>query len=174
MASTIRRQSRKQLESTAYHEAGHAVAALALGRGVKCVSIVPGEEILGHCAHHKLRSFQPDIHTNGRTLRRIEQSILILLAGGEAEAKFRGRHNHIGAERDYQDAIDLAMCVFGSEEETEAYLRWLLIRARNLITSLVNWPIVEHVAAELLARKTLNGREMREEYQIAREKLFSG
>jgi hypothetical protein len=65
------------------------------------------------------------------------------------------------------------MYACGSEEETEAYLRWLLIRARNLITSLVNWPIVEHVAAELLARKTLNGREMREEYRIGMDKLLS-
>ena len=45
------RQKRKQaLEATAYHEAGHAVAQLFLGLGLKRVTIVPDKEggMLGH------------------------------------------------------------------------------------------------------------------------------
>jgi hypothetical protein len=36
-------------EITAYHEAGHAVMALALGRPVHRVSIQPNEDRLGQC-----------------------------------------------------------------------------------------------------------------------------
>src|SRR5436305_14588889 len=36
-------------EATAYHEAGHAVAALVLGRPIQRVSIQPDREHLGQC-----------------------------------------------------------------------------------------------------------------------------
>ena len=42
--------------STAYHEAGHAVVALALGRPVQNVSILPNREVLGICKFGKART----------------------------------------------------------------------------------------------------------------------
>ena len=40
-------------QATAYHEAGHAVVALILGRPVKRVSILPKHERLGTCEFGK-------------------------------------------------------------------------------------------------------------------------
>ena len=45
-------------EATAYHEAGHAVAALALGRPVDHVSVLPDRERLGQCEFKK-PAFRP-------------------------------------------------------------------------------------------------------------------
>ena len=40
-------------EATAFHEAGHAVVALALDRPVLKVSILPGADLLGQCQFAK-------------------------------------------------------------------------------------------------------------------------
>ncbi len=45
-------------EVTAYHEAGHAVVALALDRPVHRVSVLPNRERLGQCEFGKAR-FKP-------------------------------------------------------------------------------------------------------------------
>jgi ATP-dependent Zn protease len=44
---------RSPAEATAYHEAGHAVMALALGRPVACVSVLPTRQLLGTCEFGK-------------------------------------------------------------------------------------------------------------------------
>ena len=64
--------------STAYHEAGHAVLALALGRPVHQVSVLPNQEYLGTCAFGKA-PFRPSEDW-------LEREILIALGGIAAEA----------------------------------------------------------------------------------------
>ncbi len=48
--------------ATAYHEAGHAVIALTLGRNVQRVSILPNQLRLGQC-ELKIEEQAPDIAT---------------------------------------------------------------------------------------------------------------
>ena len=43
-----------ELRATAYHEAGHAVAALMLGRGFRSVSVIPNDESLGRVVRYPL------------------------------------------------------------------------------------------------------------------------
>ncbi len=69
---------------TAYHEAGHAVIAIMVGRTVNKVSIVPGGKRLGVCKMNK-----------GRTKASqdaLEADLLILLAGMAAEGRKSGRY----------------------------------------------------------------------------------
>jgi ATP-dependent Zn protease len=100
----------KEEEATAYHEAGHAVIALALRRGLSRVTIVPDDEAgsLGHCAGTRTGEwFQPDVDRSGRARRFIEDRVIILFAGFHAEHRFAGRRNHRGAASDWQAAGDL-------------------------------------------------------------------
>lgn len=55
----MRQPHRKQNESTAYHEAGHAVVAWLGGIAMKSVSIVPTTGAAGHIKHHDpLKAFK--------------------------------------------------------------------------------------------------------------------
>src|SRR4051812_47558937 len=86
---------------TAYHEAGHAVAALALGRPVRYVSVLPGRELLGWCEFGKA-TFRPSEDW-------LEREILIALAGVAAQARHTGEYDWDGATRDENYARELAI-----------------------------------------------------------------
>src|SRR5688572_7838108 len=89
----------KTLKATAYHEAGHAVASIALRRPLTEASISPSDEqnTLGHCSHPPHPpSFQPDIEVTTRDRLRIEAACIVFFAGGAAETRFLGRRNLVG------------------------------------------------------------------------------
>jgi ATP-dependent Zn protease len=164
-----KKTGKSELECTAYHEAGHAVAHLLLGGAVRQVSIVPdaGRARLGHCRRYHLPSFRPDIDNGPKALPRVEREVVAYFAGGIAEAHFRGRHCRSGARRDMEAAFDLACRVCASDEEAEKFLAWLYVRAKGLITAERHWPAVEAVARELLARRTLSGAAARAAFASA-------
>jgi hypothetical protein len=158
-------------ECTAYHEAGHAVAAFELRRGVRQVTIEPDPErgTLGHVLQRSLLALCRDQSDPGAPRQRarverahVEREILCCFAGGIAEGHFRGRRNHVGARTDRKCALELASRLCGDLNETRAYLRWLLLRTRNLVLS--QWPGVKRVAAELLVHRTLTGPKARKAY----------
>src|ERR1700722_2866745 len=93
-------------ESTAYHEAGHAVMALALGRPVHGVSILPQRDRLGQCEYRKGR-VRP-------TEDWLEREILIALGGIAAEARFMGTYSRDQAATDLRYVRDLALQRVGS------------------------------------------------------------
>src|SRR5947209_7847277 len=93
-------------EATAYHEAGHAVAALALGRPVHRVSILPDREHLGWCAFGK-SVFRPSEDW-------LEREILISLAGIAAERqaerlerRLLAKIEHLLAQEGHWRAVEL-------------------------------------------------------------------
>src|SRR3954469_11232009 len=90
-----------QNEATAYHEAGHAVLALALGRQVHAVNILPNGERLGVCQFRKA-AFRPSEDW-------VEREILIALGGIAAEARHTGVHAWEAAGRDWQYVRDLVV-----------------------------------------------------------------
>jgi ATP-dependent Zn protease len=69
-----------KLERTAYHEAGHAVAAYSLRWKIIEVSIVPDPDSLGHVTRTPLKDFHPDDDTRFSTLRKGEKEIILYLA----------------------------------------------------------------------------------------------
>ncbi|MDP9343010.1 MAG: hypothetical protein M3Q23_13170 [Actinomycetota bacterium] len=98
------------MRATAYHEAGHAVAALFLGSSAVSISI--GEdEVQGTLGHVRRRrpstawtqrlkelNYDADFGGMGCRVRRIiERDIMITLAGPVTEARLRGRSNWAGA-----------------------------------------------------------------------------
>jgi ATP-dependent Zn protease len=144
-------------EATAYHEAGHAVAALALGRPVQRVSVLADRERLGSC-HFGKAVFRPSEDW-------LEREILIALAGLAAEARFTGAYAWDGAARDRQYVADLALERAGNARQAERLERRLLSKTEHLLDQPGNWRAVERIAAELLRAGAVSGRAARHLYE---------
>jgi len=156
----------KQLLRTAYHEAGHAVAAYTLRLPMQETSLVENEDSLGRMAlAPPPASFQPETWygEDRRMERRIEAHIICALAGPAAEAHWAGRRSHAGAHDDYQKAMYLAGWAVSdsSGEGVRRYVAWLQYRAEALVQGARHWPVIEALAAQLLARRRLGTRQTR-------------
>ena len=143
-------------ESTAYHEAGHAVMALALGRPVAWVSVRPGREFLGTC-HFGKAVFRPSEDA-------LEREALIALAGPAAEAHLTGEYAWDAGARDQTYAESLALQRAGGARQAQRLMRRLLAKAEHLLTREENWRAVERLAGELLRLGEISGRAARHLY----------
>src|SRR5262245_20653058 len=144
-------------EPTAYHEAGHAVAALALDRPVVRVSIRPDRDSLGICAFGKA-VFRPSEDW-------LEREVLISLAGLAAEARRTGEYDLVAAGRDLRYARRLSLQRAGNERQAQRLERRLLAKAEHLLDRPGNWAAVVRIAAELLAAGEMSGRQARHLYE---------
>lgn len=149
---------------TAYHEAGHAVAALQLGVGIGCdgVSIVPGEDFAGFA--HVLKGFRgrPDVEMTGAMRLKAENRVIVSLAGPVAQriyrpSSVRGHHGR----SDRASAVDLLSFFAGSTRELTAYLRWLQVRTEEYVGSSLWWTMIDAVADALIARDRLSVSEIK-------------
>src|SRR5689334_15696863 len=87
-------QGTRQLLSTAYHEAGHAVLAWQLGLKFREVTIDPREESLGHISYVIPRWFTPANAGTDRVRLLTARYIIAAYAGGVAEDKLRARRSN--------------------------------------------------------------------------------
>ncbi len=148
----------QQRIATAYHEAGHAVMAVVLGRSVQKATIAPaqlqsGATRLGVCEMKKGRErASKDV---------LEDDILILLAGMVAEAKFTGQYCQRGAAQDLRGVNRLLQQRGGSERQLQRLHRRMLDKAEYLLSDATNSAAVDRVAKELLERTTISGRSVR-------------
>ena len=147
-------------EATAYHEAGHAVMSLALGRPVASVSARARRELLGVVAFGKA-VFRPSEDW-------VEREMLISLAGLAAEAIHTGEYAWDAASKDYDFAADLARERAGNPRKAERLLRRALSKAEHLLSQEANWRAVERLAAELLRRGEVSGRAARHIFDESR------
>ena len=143
--------------ATAYHEAGHAVAALALDRPVIKVSIRPDRDRLGICAFGK-----PVVRPSEDWL---EREMLIALAGMAAEARYTGIHDRESATRDLRYVHRLALQRAGNERQAERLQRRLLAKVENLLDRAANRTAIERLAEELLRAGEISGRQARHLYE---------
>lgn len=147
-------------EATAYHEAGHAVIALSVGRPVHRVSVLPNRERLGVCEFRKA-VFRP-------TKDWIEEEILISLGGIAAEARRTGNYAWEGAGRDLRYVRRLAIQRAG-ERQAERLERRMLAKAENLLADEELWRAVELIAAELVRLGSVSGRAVRHFFEQCRD-----
>lgn len=138
------------LQRIAYHEAGHAVAAYLLRRRFDWISIQSDEHFLGYVTFTAIES----LGANGRGGRRAralaEREIMIDLAGNIAERIFTGRHDWMRATVDIRNINEVALRFCADAEEAQAFIRWLTIRTRNLLSRTRNWAAVSALADALL------------------------
>lgn len=144
-----------RLLATAYHEAGHAVMAIALGRPIQKVTIAPGQselgiQRLGLCQIKKGR-------TRG-SKDWLEDEILILFAGMVAESQLTGSYCLGGATQDLKAVRRYVMMRATGERQVERLERRYLNKTENHLSDPMIWSAVERIAAELLRCETISGR----------------
>jgi hypothetical protein len=174
-ARKMKRKIGQQLWATAYHEAGHVVAALAYRKGIRrqgttifpdaegalgsvyMLKHIPGDPSVGG-------SYRGDLLT-GRMRLRIEDDVIVSLAGGAAQRKFRPssvRSYH--GQSDNEAANDLLMYIVRDERELKAYWRLLMVRTENFVRNPMRWMQIEAIAKALMERKTHSPGELRQIY----------
>ena len=149
---------------TAYHEAGHAVAAVALGIGFDKVSVVDDRDTLGRIVlDQKWPHLRPGFNPDDPEDRRIAESwILLALAGEFADAYHSGR---IGvsspeANRDFRVADALAERLFTQPRERGAFLNEMRCRAYRFISEPLRWRQISAVATQLVKLRELDRRQV--------------
>lgn len=149
-------------EITAYHEAGHAVVALALDRPVHRVSVLPNRERLGQCEFGKGR-VKPSEDW-------LEREILIALGGLAAEARHTGTYSIDEADRDLRYVRRLVL-QRKSERAAPRYEERMLSKVEAMLGDDAIWHAVELIAAELLKHGVISGRAARHLYEQATRDL---
>jgi Peptidase family M41 len=161
-----------RVERTAYHEAGHAVAAYLRHLRFTSISIIPYRGTLGRCEFSEAGVILDlDLRAMSRTRRRIETLIVVSLGGVIAECLLSGRNNWRGAHADLHDAARYASVVTGSEDEMGAYVRWLWEHTRMLLSAPPCWLAVQRLASALLDDHRIGERRAR---RIIAEALKQG
>ena len=135
--------------ATAYHEAGHAVVALAHDRPIHRVSVLPNQLHLGICEFRK--------GVQRGSVDFVEQEILISLAGMAAEARHTGRYDRAAAGRDLRHARTMAL-QRATEKQLDRYERRMLSKVENLMNDDALWAAVESIASELMKHGQISGR----------------
>ncbi len=147
-----------RLVATAYHEAGHAVMAVTLGRPVHKVSIAPGQMLvgvrLGVCEIRKGRS-KPSKDA-------LEDEVLILLAGMVAESQFTGSYSRDGAAQDLLAVRRLLSQTRAvNQRQLERLEQRLLDKTEHLLGDMAAAQAIAAIATDLLSRTTISGRAVR-------------
>ena len=159
-------------QRTAFHEAGHAVFAYAFGWKFKQITIVPASDgTFGSFEHRANRAFPKRYTGTSAQQRKIEQYMMIILAGaagehlmavlagdtGEDEEKTwdaEYRHNDL-LGKDNDCLLRTAKLITRGEIETNAYCEWLFRRTKAIIVRLVWQHAVRDLAELLLDKDTL-------------------
>jgi ATP-dependent Zn protease len=154
----------QRLTATAYHEAGHAVMAVSLGRLVHKVTIAPGksqfgEARLGTCDIRKGRSkASKDL---------LEEDVLILLAGMVAESHFTGEYCPQGASQDLRYVEQMLRQRVSSEKQLEKLSRRMLDKTEHLLQDKGHAKAIVLIAEDLIQRTTISGRAVRHFFEMA-------
>jgi len=148
--------TRTTSERSAYHEAGHAVAAFSYGKRLRAVSIGADHDagLLGY-VQGTWAIGEAITVADTRYLRLVTEGVTILLAGAAAEREHtQSPRGSAGGASDGREAAALAGRIIGGEE-LGPYMRWLAARTRRLVTS--RWPAIDALARELLVREAMSG-----------------
>lgn len=156
------------LTATAYHEAGHAVMALTLGRPIQKVTISPaqlqtGGIRLGVCRIQK-RRFNASKDC-------LEDDVLILFAGMVAESHFTAQYCRHGAAQDLRAAKRLLANRATNERQLERLESRLLDKAAHLLGDEGHAKAIALIAQELLQKETISGRAVRHLFQQALQQV---
>lgn len=139
--------------ATAYHEAGHAVVALALGRAVEKLSIVRNSLRLGAVNFSSRRT--------GRRQDYFENEAMILLAGIISEGRVTGKLNWSGANQDMLQLERMISSRVHQAKAAERLQRRLFDKTEHLLSQSEIWTAVEKIAQSLLQHRSLSGRAAR-------------
>lgn len=141
--------------ATAYHEAGHAVMAVSLGRTIHKATIAPAKIQTGGTRMGAVK-LERGRRKSGQDW--LEDEVLILFAGMVAEAQFTGSRCAQGAASDLS-AIEKLLCTRArTQPQFEKLHRRLLDKTEHLLGDQVHEKAIKVVAEQLLQHETIKGR----------------
>jgi len=172
-----------RLWRTVCHEAGHAVADFVFGFRVGRVSVVPDNVSLGRVHTRKKTLKQREFieygvgvfsdRTTTRKIARWHDEVVSLLAGREAVRLLApGSKFRIGTEGDLHQAHDILMRLH-PENELPLVLKWLEMRARNLVSRPEHRATIRALAGAFMKKPEMTGAEVLTVLGDARQKYFS-
>lgn len=148
------------IESTAHHEAGHAVAAHVLGIDFTGATIQADRRVAGQ-VEVQIPAWVRRAKVPGPRFRLwVDAYVMTHMAGLLAEREHTGRNNHKGAVDDYLGTFTLAEMVTFTPKERDRYLDWLYERMRALARRRAFRTAVRSVAAVLMRRQTVSARQV--------------
>tara|TARA_R110002072_G_scaffold303069_2_gene492723 strand:+ start:65826 stop:66365 length:540 start_codon:yes stop_codon:yes gene_type:complete len=150
--------------ATAWHEAGHAVMAVSLGRSIEKVTISPaqmqtGGSRLGICKIQKGRSKASN--------DRLEEDVMILLAGMVGESRFTGRYCVDGAAQDLAFVERLLSTRANNGRQLERLTRRMLDKTEHVLAEERHFEAIKLIANELVTKVTVSGRAVRHFFEQA-------
>jgi hypothetical protein len=151
----------------AHHEAGHALAAHALGRPINSVALTSSG---GEFREYEVAAWEPTTREGKQQFRDAVlaslgpehlgemMSVMIGLSSGLA-----AQHRIIGHEHDDYGNADMEQCraiaAAVAPEAQDVLLSFTRAEADRLVAQ--HWPEIEALASRLLARRRLDGDEIR-------------
>lgn len=145
-------------DTTAYHEAGHAFAAVRLGARVRLVTIAPDFDD-GPRRYGDTQIEWDHSRATDKELR--YKSVLVSLAGPVAEMIYTGEPFHPGFvpewSSDWKLAWEAAATVHANERTRLTFLEQATAEMYRLFKRDDNWAALAAVVDELLAHETLEG-----------------
>jgi len=143
------------LVATAYHEAGHAVMAVSLGRSIQKATIVAANLQTGGT---RLGAVKMQQGRKKAAQDWLEDEVLILFAGMVAESHFTGSYCPRGAASDLRAIDHLLGTRANTQRQLEKLHRRLLDKTEYILGDDVHSKAVKSVAEQLLEHQTIKGR----------------
>jgi hypothetical protein len=153
-----------QLRATAYHEAGHAVMAISVGRTVEKATVTPKKNMTGGL---RLGTCHMGTGRSKASQSWIDDEVLILLAGMVAEARYTGKYCTRGAAEDLLAIRRLLEHRAGDDRQLERIQKRLLDKAEYVLSDAAHALAIEWVARELVERGTVSGKSVRHFFELA-------
>lgn len=148
--------------TTAYHEAGHALALILLKRKFKYVTIRPDQDSKGQVRYHgnsrKVNTERYFIF-NPSDFQRYFKHDFKTIAGMVAEKMYTGRSNNAGAKSDYDIWIDVTLLDL-PEKFSLVYQRFLMKYIIEVFSIEDNWKSIQAIASALMKREVLTYHEV--------------
>jgi hypothetical protein len=144
-------------EVTAYHEAGHAIAAWRRHLRLLEITIEPTRIYSGRVRYAKVfRKHELETSNLDRLQIKVEDFALMCLAGPAAQEKYDPRSIRLAWHGDHEEAQEILSNYTGSdnEEYLRTYYKLIDLRARDFVAC--NWGTIEMLARELLSRRTMS------------------
>ena len=152
----------RRLIAAAFHEAGHAVAAYHVRIRFRRIAIGKDQaKDLGWLELWLAPQAAADGVADVRTGHLIERSIIVLLAGSQAERVVLGHAKYLGSGLDFYEAVRYAGYLCRTRAEMSAYLRWMQLRVHALVGSPAWRGPIEALAASLVRCRELGAQEAR-------------
>jgi len=130
-------------------------------RRIGGMSAVPRGEILGQVEYRGFTAYPASWLEDARARRKLENEIMISLAGLAAEYVQPRIVDHAGAATDLVRALEIALPAITDPEEATAFINWLFVRARNRLREPACRRAIKQLAGELLRHGSLTGPRVR-------------